>query len=103
MSRSRIMVLSIGVDYKRENWKTCLLENGQPVDLQTYSNISSTLEDLQSSCALYPEPIIAISSGLNTRLTLLNTLLDQRLSELAAYLHNQQQVHTTKEFLTAIN
>jgi len=96
------MVLSIGVDYNRENWKTCLLEDGQPVELQTYNNTSSTLEYLQHTCALYPEPIIAISSGLNTRLTLLNTLIDQQLSELADHLQHQH-VHTTKEFLTALN
>lgn len=68
------MTMSIGIDYKASVWKTCLTENGQTIELATFPNGDATLAYIEDVCALYPEPIIALSSGLETALCALQTL-----------------------------
>lgn len=70
------MTMSIGIDYKTGSWKTCLTENGQTIELCTFSESGETLSYIEDVCALYPEPILALSSALETTLCSLQTLAE---------------------------
>ncbi len=72
------MTMSIGIDYKAGTWKTCFAENGQTLELCTFANSDATLAYIESVCTLYPEPIIALSSALETTLCSLQTLLEEQ-------------------------
>ncbi|HCI78784.1 MAG TPA: hypothetical protein DHW02_03755 [Ktedonobacter sp.] len=71
------MAMSVGIDYTRNSWKLCLLENGQVVELQQFSHADEVIAYLEDMCVLYPEPIIALSSSLETTLCSLSSLLDE--------------------------
>ena len=71
------MAMSVGIDYTRNIWKLCLLENGQVVELQQFSHVDEVIVYLEDMCVLYPEPIIALSSSLETTLCSLSSLLDE--------------------------
>ena len=60
-------MLSIGVHYNKGNWKTCLMENGHTLELRLFKDICAALEYVQFHCAIFPEPVIALS--INTHLT----------------------------------
>ena len=62
------MTMSIGIDYKAGMWKTCFTENGQTIELCTFADSNATLAYIEDICAFYPEPIIALSSTLETTL-----------------------------------
>ena len=70
------MAMSIGIDYKDGVWKTCLTENGQTIELCTFADSGAILAYIERLCAFYPEPIIALSSTLETTLCSLQTLED---------------------------
>ena len=72
------MTISIGIDYKASTWKTCFTENGQTIELCTFANSDATLAYIESVCVLYPEPIIALSSALETTLCSLQTMLEKQ-------------------------
>ena len=67
------MAMNIGMEYHQEKLKTCLMENEHVLELCSFNDAASALEYLKHTCAIYPEPIIAISSGLDTRLAPLNS------------------------------
>src|SRR6266516_4221197 len=60
------MTFSIGIDYKVGNWRTCLTENGQTLELSTFTDARSVYSYVEGICAYYPEPIIGLSSPLGT-------------------------------------
>lgn len=91
------MTMSIGIDYKAGAWKTCFTENGQTIELCTFANSDATLAYIEDICALYPEPIIALSSTLETTLCSLQTLLTKQ--EELVTTPDVADLHT---FLTAI-
>jgi len=95
------MVLSIGIDYGKENWKTCLMENGRTLELRAFNDAPSTSAYLKHTCAFYPEPIVAISLGMGTLITPLNTLSDQQLLALSSY-RDSQRANDTNQLLIAI-
>lgn len=66
------MALSIGIEYTMDVWKTCLMEDGYPVELHTFSNAKDTLSYIEQLCMIYPDPIITITSA--------STITDQPLS-----------------------
>ena len=88
------MTMSIGIDYKAGMWKTCFTENGQTIELCTFANSDATLAYIERLCAFYPEPIIALSSTLETTLCSLQTLENLVTTPDIADLHT---------FLTAIS
>ena len=57
------MVVSIGIDCNKEDWRACLLENGRTLELQPLRDVRSALEYINQRCILYPEPIIAVSAS----------------------------------------
>lgn len=73
------MAMSIGVDYASENWKTCLMENGQTLELCSFVNVADVLAYVEHICARYPEPTLAFTSDLHT--PLLNFTTHQQLGE----------------------
>lgn len=89
------MTMSIGIDYTTGSWKTCLTENGQTVELCTFAQSGETLAYIEDICALYPEPILALSSSLETALCSLQTLV----ADHAASTPEMGDLHT---FLLAI-
>ena len=92
------MTMSIGIDYKVGVWKTCFTENGQTLELCTFANSDATLAYIEHLCAFYPEPIIALSSTLETRLISLQTLLVEQEDFVST--PDIADLHT---FLTAIS
>ncbi len=92
------MTMSIGIDYKAGTWKTCFTENGQTIELCTFGNSDATLAYVESICAVYPEPIIALSSALETTLCSMQALLEEQ--EHSATPADVADLHT---FLTAIS
>ncbi len=72
------MTMSIGIDYKAGAWKTCFTENGQTVELCTFADCDAILAYIEDICASYPEPIIALSSSLETTLCSLQLLLTEQ-------------------------
>ena len=81
------MTMSIGIDYKAGAWKTCFTENGQTIELCTFANSDAALAYIEDICAFYPEPIIALSSTLETTLCSLQTLEDSVTSPELTDLH----------------
>lgn len=73
------MTMSIGIDYKAGRWKTCFTENGQTIELCTFADSGATLAYIEDICAFYPEPIIALSSTLETTLISLQSLEQEAL------------------------
>jgi predicted butyrate kinase (DUF1464 family) len=73
------MAMSIGVDYTAENWKTCLMENGQTLELCSFVDSTAALAYVEHICARYPEPTLALSSVLRT--APLNFMTNQQLNE----------------------
>jgi predicted butyrate kinase (DUF1464 family) len=57
------MVVSIGIDCNKEDWRACLLENGRTLELRPLHDVHSALEYINQRCILYPEPIIAVSAS----------------------------------------
>ncbi|GAC1397303.1 MAG: hypothetical protein NVS4B12_03940 [Ktedonobacteraceae bacterium] len=90
------MTMSIGIDYKAGTWKTCFTENGQILELCTFVNSEATLAYIECVCAFYAEPIIALSSSLETTLCSLQTLLDEYSATMSGRTDLQK-------FLVAIN
>ncbi len=86
------MALSMGLDESKGRWKTCLTENGQTVELCSFVDAKAVLAYLGSTCAFYPEPTIALSSGFGTPLTSLYAFTEQhfdvwsRDSDVSAFL-----------------
>ncbi len=91
------MTMSIGIDYKAGTWKTCFTENGQTIELCTFGNSDATLAYIESICAVYSEPIIALSSALETTLCSMQALLEEQ--EHSATPADVADLHT---FLVAI-
>ena len=67
------MAMSIGMEYRQEKLKTCLMENERVLESCSFNDAASALAYLKHTCAIYPEPIIAIASGLDTRLAPLHS------------------------------
>ena len=84
------MAMSVGIDYTRNVWKFCLLENGQVIELRKFSHADEVVAYIEDICVLYPEPIIALSSSLETTLCSLSSLTDgdeATLNEMQQFLH----------------
>lgn len=90
------MAMSIGIDYKAGSWKTCFTENGHTLELCTFAHSDATLAYIENVCACYPEPIIALSSSLETTLCSLQTLLE----EYSPTMSDRADLH---KFIVAIN
>ena len=86
------MAMSVGIDYTENSWKLCLLENGQVVELQRFSQVDEVVAYIEDICILYPEPIIALSSSLETTLCSLSSLSSE----------NEEMAYEMQQFLDGI-
>lgn len=96
------MVLNIGVDCSTDDWKTCLMDHGRLQQLNSFTDSLAMLTYVQSICAYYPEPTIAIASDVNTCFAALHTMIAQQFYEMALYEGNQSWGDKLKELLIAI-
>ena len=96
------MVLNLGIDYRADGWKTCLMDHGGPVELSSFSDSPAMLAYVQHICARYPEPTIAIASDLNTHFAALHTQSEQQLDEMTFNDDNAAEGDRFKEVLIAI-
>lgn len=99
------MAVHIGVDRNEEGIYTCLMEEGQVLEVCTFTDISAALSYMNYLCALYPEPVIAISSDLNTFFAPVHAIREQEWDAMLSTdsLKTCQSFHEqTKEFLKAI-
>jgi predicted butyrate kinase (DUF1464 family) len=74
------MALSIGIDYKVGNWRTCLTENGQTLELSTFTDARSAYSYVERICAYYPEPIIGLSSQSGTSFVSLSAQIQHAIN-----------------------
>lgn len=96
------MSLSIGVSCGRENWKTCLMENGQPLEHNTFVDCVAARAYLERICTLYPEPTIVVSSDLSTPFTRLAAVPNMGLGEMIPRHYTSEQGEMLYEFLIAL-
>jgi hypothetical protein len=99
------MTLSIGVEYSQGHWKTCLTENGQPIEFQNLYNGEAAFTYIEQTCAFYPEPIIALSSPFGLAFCPLNTLTKAHAQQMfvADAPHNGKlETHQWQKFLLDI-
>ena len=74
------MPMSIGIDSTKADWKTCLMENGQTLELCSFVDFAAVLAYVEHLCALYPEPTITVSypdssrNGIEPFLTAVKTI-----------------------------
>ncbi len=69
------MALSVGIDFDENNWKICMLEHGEVLELRSFVNSSAALAYVERYCVLYPElTIVAATAGFESPFTPLHTL-----------------------------
>jgi Protein of unknown function (DUF1464) len=96
------MSLSIGVSCGRENWKTCLMENGQPLEHNTFVDPYDARAYLEHTCTLYPEPTIVVSSDLSTPFTRLVAVPNTCLGGMIPGHYTSEQGETLQKLLIAV-
>lgn len=97
------MVLNIGVECSADDWKTCLMEHGRLLQLNSFTDSPALLAYVQDTCAYYPEPTIAIASDLNTCFAALHTMTAQQFYEMGVDQGNQSWGDKLKDFPIAIS
>jgi predicted butyrate kinase (DUF1464 family) len=73
------MTISIGIHHHQDLWHVCLMENGRVLECISFEDDNTILTYLEHTCALYPEPVIALSSHLHVPLSPLNMLVEDML------------------------
>ena len=96
------MALSIGIDYSKGAWKSCLMENGRPLELQLFNDNAAALTYLRQTCALYPDPMIALASDVNILLTSLSNPTEQQSHEISGQHEDQQRTSAINDLLIGI-
>ncbi len=100
------MTMSIGIDYTFGEWKTCFAENGQTIELCTFADSDAILAYIERICSIYPEPILALSSTLETTLCSLQALEQitktPELTDLQAFLTAINPLNTNNFHLPAV-
>ena len=96
------MSVSIGVSYSMGNWKTCLMENGQALELYSFVDPVAARGYLAHTCTVYPEPTIVVSTDLETPFTRLVTISSTGLEEMILKRYAPEQKDALLEFLIAL-
>src|SRR5260370_38078561 len=69
------MALSVGIDFDENNWKICMLEHGEVLELRSFVSSGAALGYVERYCVLYPElTIVAATAGFESPFTPLYTL-----------------------------
>ncbi len=96
------MVLSMGVIRAGTDWKTCMVEQGRPVEQCAFEDAPSILSYLERTCAQYPELTLAVSPGGETPFLSLSDLLPSQWKSLLTFPFNDWSIQQASEFLIAI-
>lgn len=99
------MTLSIGIEYSQGRWKTCLTENGQPIEFHEWYSGEATFTYIEQVCAFYPEPIIALSSSFGLAFCPLNKLTEHHVRQMFvadARWEGEQAMNDWQKFLIDI-
>src|SRR5260370_21909164 len=97
------MALSVGIDFDENNWKICMLEHGEVLELRSFVNSSAALAYVERYCVLYPElTIVAATAGFENPFTPLHTLGIPPSPEKHADSDAEQQKFWAKDLLIAI-
>jgi predicted butyrate kinase (DUF1464 family) len=96
------MSLSIGVDYGFASWKLCLLEHGQAPAYQRFSSAEELLAFITHTCALFPEPFIALAAGHGLPLRRLVNLDRRGLEALLVPFRQEQARDSLSAFITSL-
>lgn len=92
------MTLSIGIAFDKDNWKSCIMENGQTVELCSFDDSAAVLAYVERSCAYYPELTIVVSLGFESPFTPLHTITSLPMDKL----HVEHSVIGIDNFLVAL-
>ncbi|GCE13174.1 DUF1464 family protein [Tengunoibacter tsumagoiensis] len=63
------MALSIGIEIGDLSYRICLTEKSQIVEYQQFADLQAVQAYVEQTCALYPEPVIALASPWPTTLS----------------------------------
>ena len=96
------MSVAIGLACDSESWKTCLMENGQILQLNSFADAFVARTYLEHICTLYPEPTIVISADLDTPLIRLVGLSTACLKDILAKKIPSEQKESLSGFLIAM-
>ena len=97
------MALSVGIDFDENNWKICMLEHGEVLELRSFVSSSAALAYVEHYCVLYPElTIVAATAGFESPFTPLHTLGILPSAEIDADSEAEQQAFGAKDFLIAV-
>ncbi|HEX6481965.1 MAG TPA: DUF1464 family protein [Ktedonobacteraceae bacterium] len=96
------MSVTLGVSYSMRNWKTCLVENGQVVEFHSFVDPVALRTYLEHTCTLYPEPIIVVSTDLETPFTSLVNISRTCLEDMILKRYIAEQKDPLLEILIAI-
>jgi len=80
------MTLSIGVAYTPEQWKVCVVDQGQPTEFHTFTTTSTLLDLLAQICAHYPEPTLVLSLPVNSPFRALRAFTEKQEQRLTGTL-----------------
>src|SRR5260370_34465610 len=77
------MALSVGIDFDENNWKICMLEHGEVLELRSFVSSSAALAYVERYCVLYPElTIVAATAGFANPFTPFHTIRSRPLAEM---------------------
>jgi hypothetical protein len=98
------MTTSIGIACRRENWETCVIEDGRTLELRRLHAARSTYEYVRSSSASPLRPVITVSAGIGagSLLAPLNELTWPQLRAIAAFQRSTDEEHELCDFLVAL-
>src|SRR5215472_17843338 len=97
------MALSVGIDFDEHNWKICMLEHGEVLELRSFVSARAALAHVERYCVLYPElTIVAAAAGFESPFTPLHTLGIPPPAEMHADSDAEQQAFGVQDLLIAI-
>ncbi len=96
------MTLSIGIDFDNETWRTCMMEDGQTLELCSFGNSTAALAYVERSCALYPELPIVVASNFETTVRALHGNRFQAIDEMHVGNVTEGQASEVNSFLIVI-
>src|SRR5260370_19328879 len=97
------MALSVGIDFDENNWKICMLEHGEVLELRSFVNSSAALAYVERYCVLYPQlTIVAATAGVEKPLTPLHRLGLSPPPQMPAESVGQQQTFWATDRLVAM-
>lgn len=96
------MTLSIGIEFDSEIWRTCMMEDGQMLELSSFGNFTAALAYVERSCSLYPELPIVVASNFDCPFSTLHSSRFQAIVEMQLVNETKGRISEASKFLIAI-